>query len=82
MTTPPDRLPPARLRRRVGLTSSRAEWESVGRLAADDLLKALQTVAAGRQESAAWLDFGCGCGRIVHYLKAAGIQNLWGVDVD
>jgi len=78
----PDRLPPARLRGRVGLTSGRQEFSQVGAAAARDIEAALQSV---RHEavypSQRWLDFGCGSGRITrHFLD--GTRRLWGVDVD
>ena len=65
-------VPPARLRARVGATSSRAEFLDVGRRAAAEIL-----AAAGRDGH--WLDFGCGCGRVARHLT---VEQLTGVDVD
>lgn len=77
---PPERLPPARLRRRVGLTSARDEFLAVGSQVTADVLAALGPLE--RDLRGRWLDFGCGCGRIVGPLRAAGVDDLWGVDVD
>lgn len=82
VTRPEDRLPPARLRRRVGLTSSRAEFLEVGERAAADVLRAYRAVAPGSGGYGAWLDFGCGSGRVLSHLRRAGVTDLKGVDVD
>ena len=84
-----DPLPPAALRARVGLSSSRREFEAAGGLLARDLLAAL---AAAEPPGAAvwtagrWLDFGCGCGRVVRGLLRDGRigrgVEIAGVDVD
>lgn len=78
----PDRLPPARLRRRVGLTSSRAEFRDVGERASADILRAYRQVKSNSGDYGRWLDFGCGSGRLLVPLRRAGIEDLWGVDVD
>jgi SAM-dependent methyltransferase len=78
----PDRLPPARLRRRVGLTSSRAEFLDVGERAAADILRVFREVSSSSADYGRWLDFGCGSGRTLAPLRRAGIEDLWGVDVD
>jgi SAM-dependent methyltransferase len=78
----PSPLPPARLRRRVGLTSSRAEFQSVGERAVADLLGAYQAVKPGENGYGKWLDYGCGTGRILLPLQRAGVEDLSGVDPD
>jgi SAM-dependent methyltransferase len=78
----PDRLPPARLRRRVGLTSSRAEFVDVGERACADILRAYREVNSSPGDDGRWLDFGCGSGRMLVPLRRAGIEDLRGVDVD
>jgi SAM-dependent methyltransferase len=84
-----DPLPPAALRARVGLSSSRQEFQAAGGLLARDLLAALAAVepAGGAVWTAGrWLDFGCGCGRVVRSLLRAGQlgpgTEISGVDVD
>ena len=77
-----DRLPPARLRRRVGLTSSRAEFLEVGERAAADVLRVYRAAAPAGGGFGAWLDFGCGSGRVLRHLRRAGVADLSGVDVD
>lgn len=82
ITGSPDRIPPEWLRRRVSLTSSRAEFLEVGGRLAADALQAYHAVRAGQEAYGTWLDFGCGVGRIFVHLKKAGIQALYGVDPD
>jgi SAM-dependent methyltransferase len=75
-------LPPARLRRRVGLTSSRAEFLSVGREVAEAVLRAFEECRRPEERYERWLDFGCGSGRLARFLSAAPEQQLHGVDID
>jgi SAM-dependent methyltransferase len=78
---PISRLPPARLRRRVGRTSGRREYEEAGALAAAEILGAYQ--AAKAATGARWLDFGCGPGRIArHLVRLRCCERLVGADVD
>lgn len=75
------RVPPARLRRRVAQTSSRKDFLATGRRCAEDLVGVLTASGSADTLSGAWLDFGCGCGRISRHLLNARIA-LTGVDVD
>ena len=76
-------LPPARLRRRVSRTSSRREFEDVGRSCAADLVAAFRRASRPEEEYRRWLDFGSGAGRIARPLAAFGeVSELLGVDVD
>jgi 2-polyprenyl-3-methyl-5-hydroxy-6-metoxy-1,4-benzoquinol methylase len=75
-------MPPAGLRARVGLTGSRDEFTLVGRQGAREILETLSVVGEGRREGA-WLDFGCGCGRLARPLIESGVPRSYsGVDVD
>jgi SAM-dependent methyltransferase len=74
-------LPPARLRARVGLTSSRREFREVGGTAARCVLAALAESGSEVVDSPRWLDFGCGSGRVARHLSTQPIR-LVGVDVD
>jgi SAM-dependent methyltransferase len=76
----PHRIPPSWLRRRVGLTSSRAEFLAIGEEAAGAVLRACRAVQG--KDSGEWLDFGCGVGRISIPLRRSGVEALWGVDPD
>jgi SAM-dependent methyltransferase len=78
-------LPPAALRARVGLGSSRREFLEVGRRASASILRAFDeaTAASGSGEYGRWLDFGCGCGRVARPLiDSKRIHRLTGVDID
>lgn len=78
-----DPLPPAWLRRRVGLTSSRREFLEVGRIAAGGLLSAVVDAGCSVGDYPRWLDFGSGCGRVARHLgRHPAIRRLAGVDVD
>ena len=79
----PERMPPARLRRRVSLSSSRREFDDAGRLAARDVLRAFEASRAPGRGYPRWLDFGCGAGRVARHVRASPeVAELHGVDVD
>lgn len=75
-------LPPAALRRRVGLTSSRDEFLTLGRNLSRDLLSAFAEVRRPGESFTRWLDFGCGSGRVARFLIEAGVGEISGVDID
>ena len=69
-------LPPASMRSRVGIDSSRGHFRDVGAQAARDII-GIAATNEGR-----WLDFGCGSGRVAwHVANLPGIA-LTGVDID
>jgi SAM-dependent methyltransferase len=79
----PPPLPPARLRRRVGTDSSRAQFLAVGTLTADLVRQMFTTHRDPGQRYGTWLDFGCGSGRIARHLIASGeVAELTGLDID
>jgi len=76
-------LPPARLRRRVSRTSSRREFDAVGRGVASELVAAFGRCREPGASYSRWLDFGSGAGRVTRHLTAFGdADELTGVDVD
>jgi len=76
-------VPPAHLRARVAVNSSRAEFLRIGRTCAADLVGAFTSERDGREEYPRCLDFGSGCGRIArHLLSSPGVASFTGVDVD
>ena len=76
-------LPPARLRRRVGRTSSRRQFLEVGKTVAEDLFLAIEGLGARRQDYGTWLDLGCGAGRVTRHLdREPSVVRLIGADLD
>jgi SAM-dependent methyltransferase len=77
------RLPPAALRRRVSLTSSRREYDATGEILARDVVRAFDAHRRLDEEYPRWLDFGCGSGRIArHVARAPSVGRITGIDVD
>lgn len=75
-------IPPPCLRSRVGGVSRR-EFVSVGQEGSRTILDAFQKTRELGRSYPAWLDLGCGCGRIARTIEASGeIRELTGVDVD
>ena len=76
-------LPPASLRGAVGIDSSRAHFDAVGRRVSHDVLSVFDTLGLTLADYPRWLDFGCGSGRAARHLAARPeIDKLTGVDVD
>jgi SAM-dependent methyltransferase len=75
-------LPPARLRRRVGIDGSRGHFLAIGRGAARDIAAAVGAAGLAPGALARWLDFGCGCGRVARHLSALDGVRISGVDID
>lgn len=79
----PPPLPPARLRSRVGTDSSRAQFLAVGRLTTGLVRQLVDAHRVTGAQYGAWLDFGCGSGRVARHLAGSeGIASLTGLDVD
>jgi len=76
-------LPPARLRRRVSRTSSRREFEEIGRGVASELIAAFDRCREPGASYSRWLDFGSGAGRVARHLAGfEEVAELEGADVD
>lgn len=68
---------------RVAGTADRTWFFSSGRQSANDLLAMLAVVGKQLHECERILDFGCGCGRILLWLKdVANKSSLFGTDID
>lgn len=75
-------LPPPALRGRVG-QSSRRVFAEVGRDGSRQILDAFARTRNPARAYPAWLDFGCGCGRISRFVgRSPAVERLHGVDVD
>jgi SAM-dependent methyltransferase len=74
-------LPPARLRKRVAISSSRTEFLSVGERCRTDILAELARNGINLADYRRWLDFGCGAGRVARHL-ANDVSSLTGIDID
>ncbi len=75
-------MPPPSLRARVG-QSSRRVFRSVGEEGSRQIRDAFTRARAEARAYPAWLDFGCGCGRLARYVAPLSeVGRLDGVDVD
>lgn len=76
-------LPPAYLRARVALTSSRGEFLRVGERLTCSITEALRAEDVALDRLRRVLDFGCGSGRVAsHMIAALPEASFVGVDVD
>lgn len=75
-------IPPAARRASVGQTSSRAEFTEIGRQLANDLLTTLREAGCEPDSFRAWLDFGCGSGRVARHFHRRAATDLTGIDID
>ncbi|MEP6914282.1 MAG: methyltransferase domain-containing protein, partial [Acidobacteriota bacterium] len=68
--TPSDLMPPGPMRHRVAGTDSLEWFHASGRMTCDVYEAALTSAGRSLQEFASVLDFGCGVGRVLRWLKA------------
>ncbi len=74
-------LPPAKLRVRVAGTANATWFQESGRLARDTIQSSLEGAGSSLEDLVAVLDFGCGCGRVLRWLRDIPAE-LRGADVD
>jgi SAM-dependent methyltransferase len=68
---------------RVAGTADRDWFFKSGRQSVDDIRNGLAAVGSRPQDCERILDFGCGCGRVLLWLKdLAGNTELYGTDID
>jgi len=75
-------LPPPKLMTRAGGGEDLDHFLGVGRKITWDLKKLLAGINKSVDSFPAILDFGCGCGRILRFLKLSPEQMLAGTDID
>lgn len=75
-------VPPSGLRVRVGGWEDADHFLGVGRKIFWDLKRLLKEVDKRFDSFASILDFGCGCGRVLRFLKPADGQAIAGTDID
>jgi SAM-dependent methyltransferase len=81
--SPDHPLPPARLRFRVHGLADRQSFLQVGETCAGDLRNALRQAGVDFGSFTDILDFGCGCGRVMTFMRNPSIpQRFYGVDID
>jgi SAM-dependent methyltransferase len=74
-------LPPAKLRGRVAGTANATWFLESGRLASDTIQSSLAGAGLRLEDLGAVLDFGCGCGRVLRWLRDIPAE-LRGADFD
>ena len=68
---------------RVAGTADREWFFKSGKQTAEDIANGLSVAGVRLQDCARILDFGCGCGRVLLWLKdVAGSTELYGTDID
>lgn len=78
-----DAVPPARLRYRVHGTLDRESFDRLGRTIAKNIQDVLATADRNLDSFGRVLDFGCGCGRVLRYLRQASPSCIYhGTDID
>ncbi len=76
-------LPPIHLRHRVHGSVKPDGFLRVGRLCVSDIASILEAHGLALNSFHRILDFGCGCGRVLRYLRdRAGSAQLYGTDID
>jgi SAM-dependent methyltransferase len=78
----PGPLPPSELRKRVHGVTQRSSFERVGSAIAETLLNIAAPHISRGKDAAQVLDFGCGCGRVLAYLKQGADVDVVGADID
>lgn len=83
LTIPTDSvaLPPAKLRVRVAGTANATWFLESGRLASETIQSSLEAVGLRIEDLPRVLDFGCGCGRVIRWLRDIPAE-LQGADLD
>ncbi|GAC1329596.1 MAG: hypothetical protein NVSMB26_06040 [Beijerinckiaceae bacterium] len=74
-------IPPQALRKRVHGHTQLCTFEAVGATVCTDILRAVADRLALTADKRV-LDFGCGCGRVIVYLRHAVAAELVGTDID
>jgi SAM-dependent methyltransferase len=76
-------LPPESLRQRVHGAADAASFLGVGQQCAQDIVAGLQRIGRLPDSFASVLDFGCGCGRVLRWLKPEFTSaRVFGTDID
>ena len=75
-------IPPTPLRVRVGGWEDPDHFLGVGRKIFWDLKRLLGSAGRNFESLHSILDFGCGCGRVIRYLRPAEKQTVFGTDID
>lgn len=76
-------IPPVRLRHRVHGDLNIDTFKEVGKKCSNSILSILRTHGFSTESKGTSLDFGCGCGRVLTYLKEElSKMRFHGVDID